>query len=66
MTEKIKKYTEYVKQTAKLMGLKLAPEYLPGVVNNFKTLTKISALITEFELTEDIEIASTFEPKNSQ
>ena len=58
-------YSEYVKQTAELMGFKLTPEYLPGVIKNFHSLAEISTLITDFELTEDIEIAPTFEPKNN-
>ena len=66
MNEITKDYSEYVKQTAKLMGLKLTPEYLPGVIKKFHSLAEISTLITDFELTEDIEIAPTFEPKNNQ
>lgn len=66
MTKKIEDSTEYVKQTAKLMGLKLTPEYLPGVVDNFNTLATISTLISEFELTENIEIAPTFKPSNNK
>ena len=58
----IKSNTEYVKQTARLMGLKLTPEYLPGVVDNFDRLKEIAALVNEFDLPKDIEIASTFEP----
>ncbi len=66
MSEKTEDYSEYVKQTAKLMGLKLTPEYMGGVIKNFHSLAEISTLITEFELTENIEIAPTFEPKNSK
>ena len=65
MSETPETYSEYVKQTAKLMGLKIMPEYLPGVIKNFHSLAEISTLITDFELTEDIEIASTFDPKNN-
>jgi hypothetical protein len=63
MSESSENYTEYVKQTAKLMGLTIDPEYLPGVVNNFQSLVEISSLVTEFELTDRTEIAPTFEPK---
>lgn len=56
-------YTEYIKQTAKLMGLTLTSEYLPGVVDNFHNLVKISSLVTEFELTENLEISPTFSPE---
>lgn len=58
-------HTEYIRQTAKLMGLTLTPEYLPGVINNFNSLVKVSSLVTEFELTENIEITPTFKPKES-
>jgi hypothetical protein len=63
MSERAKNHTEYVKQTATLMGLTIDPEYLPGVVNNFQSLVEISSLVTEFKLTDQIEIAPTFEPK---
>jgi hypothetical protein len=63
MSEKLEDCTEYVKQTAKLMGLTISPEYLPGVVGNFQSLVEISSLITEFKLTEETEIAPTFEPR---
>ena len=66
MSEIREDYSQYVKQTAKLMGLKLTSEYLPGVIKNFHSLAEISTLITDFELTDNIEIAPTFEPKNSQ
>ncbi len=62
MTEAKPDYTEYVKQTAELMGLKLTPEYLPGVVDNFERLTEIAALVMEFDLPKDLEPAHTFEP----
>ncbi|MGV2831256.1 DUF4089 domain-containing protein [Myxosarcina sp. GI1(2024)] len=54
--------TEYVKQTAELMGLELNPEYLPGVIANFDRLTEIAALVMEFDLSKDLEPAPTFEP----
>ncbi|WP_036483540.1 DUF4089 domain-containing protein [Myxosarcina sp. GI1] len=62
MTEAKPNYTEYVKQTAELMGLKLTPEYLSGVVDNFTRLSEVAALVMEFDLPEDIEPAPTFEP----
>lgn len=62
MTEKKEDVTEYVRQIAQLMGLKLTPEYLPGVVDNFKIIAAIASLVNQFELPEDIEAASVFEP----
>ena len=56
------KSRQYVETTAELMGLELTSEYLPGVVDNFQRLTQIAALVNEFELPENIEIAPTFEP----
>lgn len=56
------KSRQYVEITAELMGLELTSEYLPGVVDNFQRLTQIAALVNEFELPENIEIAPTFEP----
>jgi Protein of unknown function (DUF4089) len=44
------------------MGLTLTPEYLPGVVANFTRLTEVAALVNEFDLSEDIEVAPIFEP----
>ena len=66
MIKKAQDYREYVQQAAPLMGLQITPESFPGVVDNFNRLAEISALVTEFELTKDIEIAATFKPQNSQ
>jgi hypothetical protein len=55
-------YQEYIVQTAKLLDLSIAPEYFDGVVNNFATIVRIAALVTEFPLSEEIESASVFEP----
>ncbi|MBE9166744.1 DUF4089 domain-containing protein [Pleurocapsales cyanobacterium LEGE 06147] len=62
MTEQKEDFTEYVKQTAQLMGLKLKPEYLPGVVDNFERIAAIASLVNQFDLPEDIEAAPIFEP----
>jgi Asp-tRNA(Asn)/Glu-tRNA(Gln) amidotransferase C subunit len=62
MTEQKEDFTEYVRQTAQLMGLKLTPEYLPGVVDNFERIAAIASLVNQFDLPEDIEAAPTFEP----
>ena len=55
-------WTEYIKQTAKLMDLNLTEEYLPGVTDNFVALANIASIVMEFELPKDIEIAPIFEP----
>lgn len=54
---------EYVLKTAQLLDLTIAPEYLPKVVENWLAITKIAALVTEFELSEEIESAAIFQPK---
>ncbi len=55
-------WTEYIKQTAKLMDLNLTEEYLPGVTDNFFAIAKIASMVMGFELPEDIEVATIFEP----
>jgi hypothetical protein len=62
MRQKQQDFTEYVRQTAQLMGLNLTPEYLPGVVDNFERIAAIASLVNQFDLPEDIEAAPTFEP----
>ncbi len=57
--------TDYVTQTAALINLNIAPEYLPGVVDNLTRIAAIATLVTEFELTEDLESAATFDPVES-
>ena len=61
MTEETENWTPYVEQAAELMGLPIAPEYMPDVVDNFERIAEIASLVTEFELPEDIESAPTFE-----
>ena len=55
-------WSEYIKQTAKLMDLNLSGEYLPGVTDNFVAIAYIASIVMEFELPEDIEVAPIFEP----
>ena len=62
MNNQTENWHKYVQQTAKLMNLKLTPEYLPGVIKNFTSLAEISTLVTEFNLPDDIEIAPIFKP----
>ena len=66
MSARTKDYREYVQHTAELMGLKLTSESFLRVVDNFNSLAEISILVTEFNLTEGIEIAPVFQPKNIQ
>ncbi|NJO93241.1 MAG: DUF4089 domain-containing protein [Hydrococcus sp. RM1_1_31] len=53
---------DYVVQTAQLLNLSIAPEALPQVTKNMNTLAAIAALVTEFELPEDLEAAPIFNP----
>ena len=54
---------QYVLKTAKLLDLTIDPEYLPKVSENWLAITKIAALVTEFELPEDLESAASFQPE---
>lgn len=62
MSEKTSDYGEYIVQTANLLDLSIAPEYLDRVVDNFATIAQIALLVTEFPLSEEIDSASIFEP----
>ena len=53
---------DYIKISAILLGIKLEPDVLPEVVENFNRIAAIAQPLLEFELTEDIESAATFEP----
>lgn len=53
---------DYIKISAILLGIKLEPDVLPEVVENFDRIAAIAQPLLEFELTEDIESAATFEP----
>lgn len=55
-------YSEYIEQTAELLGLKIQPEYLSQVQDNFERIAAIASLVTEFELPPELESAATFEP----
>jgi Protein of unknown function (DUF4089) len=62
MSEKNADFTNYVEQTAQLLDLPIAAEYLPGVVDNLAKMAAIASLVTEFEFPEDLEAAPIFEP----
>ena len=63
MIEQEENGKKYVLETAKLLDLTIDPEYLPKVVENWLAITKIASLVTEFELSEDIESAASFQPE---
>ena len=52
----------YALQTAALLGLPIAPEHLPGVVDNLRRLFEQAALVFEFPLDDDIEAGPVFHP----
>ncbi|NJK47570.1 DUF4089 domain-containing protein [Candidatus Gracilibacteria bacterium] len=62
MSEKNTELTSYVEQAAQLLDLSIAPEYLPGVVDNLNKMAAIASLVTEFELPDELEAAPIFEP----
>ncbi|OKH20166.1 DUF4089 domain-containing protein [Hydrococcus rivularis NIES-593] len=62
MNEKTLDVADYVERTAQLLDLSIAPEYLPGVIDNMTRIAAIATLVTEFELPEDLEAAPVFEP----
>ena len=62
MTEKTENWSQYVQQASELIGLQITPAYFSELVDNFERIAAIASLVTEFELPEDTESASTFEP----
>jgi len=52
----------YVDETAKRVGLPLAPEHRPGVIQFTRILLAQAALVTEFPLPDDVEPAPVFRP----
>jgi hypothetical protein len=52
----------YVDHAAQLMGLSIAPDYRPGVIENMETLMAIAQMIHEFPLAPDVEAAPVFMP----
>ena len=60
--EKTDHSAAYVEQMSELLDLPLDPEYFPGVVKNFATISAIATLVMEFPLPENIEAAPIFEP----
>lgn len=52
----------YVDETAKRVGLPIAPEHRPGVIQFTGILLVHAALVMEFSLTDDVEPAPVFRP----
>lgn len=59
MTENL---PEWVDLMAELVDLPIPPDYRDGVIANFERICAIAKLVTEFPLSDDIEIAPVFEP----
>lgn len=53
---------EYVEQMSLLLNLQIADDYLDQVVANFQSIQSIAELVNNFPLSEEIEIATIFEP----
>ncbi|MEB3213023.1 MAG: DUF4089 domain-containing protein [Leptolyngbyaceae bacterium] len=52
----------YVEQASRLCDLPIAPDHLPGVVENMSALAQVADLVMSFPLPETIEPAPTFDP----
>jgi hypothetical protein len=50
----------YVDAAANAIGLPIAPEHKPGVMNNFERTAQFAALVNEFELPESLGAAAIF------
>ncbi len=62
MTEPTHDWSIYVDQAAQGIGLPLAPEHCPGVIDNFTRIAAIAQLVMEVSLPPDLEAAPTFQP----
>lgn len=62
MTTKDLNIEEYVEQMALVLGLSIAPEYKPEVIDNFSRIAAIAQLVLEFELPQDVEAAPIYHP----
>lgn len=52
----------YVDEAAKRVGLPIAPEHRPGVIQVTSLLLAQGALVMEFPLPDDVEPAPVFRP----
>ncbi|MDY6785058.1 MAG: DUF4089 domain-containing protein [Cyanobacteriota bacterium] len=62
MTEKPLELESYVEQMSALLDLRLSPESKVNVIENLRTLARISKLFTEYPVPENTDIASKFKP----
>lgn len=62
MSEENTDIAQYVEQAAELLELEISPAFLPGVIDNFATIAKTAALVTEFDLSPQIEAPPVFIP----
>lgn len=52
----------YVAQASRLVGMAIAPEHHPGVVENMAILAQVADLVMSFPLPETVEPAPVFDP----
>ena len=52
----------YVDETARRVGLPIAPEHRPGVIQFTAGLLAMAALVMEFPLPDDVEAGPVFRP----
>ncbi len=52
----------YVEQASRLVGVAIAPDHRPGVIENMAILAQVAALVMDFPLPETIEPAPVFNP----
>lgn len=52
----------YVDETAKRVGLPIAPEHRPGVIQFTGVLLAMAGLVMEFPLPDDLEPGPVFRP----
>ncbi len=52
----------YVEQASQAIGLAIAPEHKPGVVENMEALYNVAQLVMSFPLPKTVEAAPVFNP----
>ena len=52
----------YIESASAALGLTIAPEHMPGVVENFARLAAIAAQVNAFELGPEDEAAPVWRP----
>lgn len=53
--------SSYLDQAAGLVGLEIAADHRPGVIENLERLAAVARLVTEFPLPDDLEAGPVFE-----